>query len=677
MSNFNIFEHLLNNANLSHINIQEIVGTMKIFKIMLCIIPMLFAFFVVSCSNGNSPVDPDSVKVPDTMGFQKIDGRNIVAVYDAMIDPAAGTCTITPTDRIGAFHYPISQFYSKCVKITAFGWSPTFWMDVQLTHPTPGSGMSVFDPRVIAIIPATAGNSFNYPTFNANGNDVVVVAPDGYTKLFDALGGTIAGNTNPFKAYFKSQPNREWSSTGVTTETQRWNMVLSGFGGPLVYKLVVDVSTNSPAPPTPFIDNAAEPVDIQVSVGPGLIPTGGSAIVTATLLDWKGRNNINCAIEAPALFNGLVSMAYSADGPDPNTYIYTGTISNSKNASAGTYRVMVGSSDLSTNIYMYKESAAVVRTVSTAHVRSVAFLQKDVQDQWFDIAVAPNSFVYVCANHPATDNVNSKRTTIRFQNNLSGKTVLNPGVGMNDPDGFGVTKFWNRLDVTNGGYLVTNPGLGTLESWSISGNIATPGFYSTSLSCGGGWKGNIGFIDVWHQSNPNGSYGIGYTETTDCYPNNGGTIMHLDGASIGQFGRIAPIYYDYYTIVGVDGIEGTENALFFISDPNNGKLSISGSWMNGQIGGTITEYATTGTYGTGDGQFQNGLDLSIDSLGNVVTVERFNTSVYRFQKFDSSLNWIWSSGWDGPGSPGRIHFNRGNNQLYVLCDLGINICEVD
>jgi uncharacterized delta-60 repeat protein len=334
---------------------------MKPVKIMsIMILAFACAFMSFACSNSKSPVSPSN-DLPESLNAD-VHNRSLLAAYDAVIDPVAKTFTVSPIERSAQYHYPLTQLYPNVLQITDFGWTPNFWADIKLDHPLPGSGIDGFDPRVIAILPANPGVSFNYPTLNAVGNNSVVMEPDGYTKLFDSLGGAIPGNTNPFKAYFKDQPYRIWSNTGVTEQTHRWQMNIAGFGGPLQFKLVVDVSTNFPTPSAPVVDNAPEPVKIDATVvGECLTSDGGSADITVTLLDWQGRMTIgDVLVEAPDLFNGTVSLEYSAPGPNPNEYVYTGTIANEKLAPAGEYKYLVAAYDQTTGIYIYREFIATV-----------------------------------------------------------------------------------------------------------------------------------------------------------------------------------------------------------------------------------------------------------------------------------------------------------------------------
>jgi uncharacterized delta-60 repeat protein len=343
---------------------------MKFIKLFTTIILMIAGVFLLfACSNTKSPIEPSSGEIPgisNELPESFISGderRSLLAVYDCVIDPSKQTFTITPSERSAQYHFALTQLYPDVLTYTGYGFTPNFWVDLKLSHPFPGSGIKAYDPRVIAIIPANAGVRFLYPTLGVGGNNSAVMEPDGYTKLFDELGGTTPGNVNPFKAYFKDQPNRVWSGTGVTERTQRWNINIDGFGGPLTYKLVVDVSTNYPAPPQPFTDNAKEPVQIDATIGPGLTNEGGSAEVSVTLLDWQGQYGIGgVKVEAPDLFDATVSLPFIIE-PTSYEYIFAGTISNTKHAPAGEYGIMVAAWDLSASLYMYNEFTVVVETV--------------------------------------------------------------------------------------------------------------------------------------------------------------------------------------------------------------------------------------------------------------------------------------------------------------------------
>ena len=354
---------------------------MKYLNVFIILIVSLIVF--ISCSGRDSTLvtaDTQSGVLPDSLGIPVDEAnRNVLAVYDAVIDPEAKTFKVTLSEREGTYHFPLTQIYPNVLQIVDYGWTPNFWADIKLTHPFPGSGIDGFDPRVIAIVPANPGVSFNYPIFNCVGNNSVVMEPDGYTKLFDNLGGSIPGNTNPFKAYFKDQPYQVWSSTGVTSETQRWNLDLSGFGGPMVFKLVVDISTNYPNPPQPVVDNAPEPVQIRTTISTGLTPDGGTAFVEVTFLDWQGSIEIKCKVECPELFNSAIQLFYSHPGPNPNEYVFSGTISNELLATEGVYNVMIAAWDIPTDVHVFDEATAIVSN-------EIIFNPADVTPPWLNFS---------------------------------------------------------------------------------------------------------------------------------------------------------------------------------------------------------------------------------------------------------------------------------------------------
>jgi len=351
---------------------------MNFIKVFTISIMALIIF--TSCSGGaKTPVtnEPSLPNIIDSLGVPVDEAnRDVLAVYDAVIDLDAKTFTVTPVQRVGTYHFPLSKYFPNVLQITGYGFTPNFWADIKLSHPYPGSGIDAFDPRVIAILPARPGVSFIYPSLGVGGNNKALYDPDGYTKLFDNLGGAIPGNVNPFKSYFKDQPYRVWSSTGVTSETQRWQMNLSGFGGPMQYKLVVDVSTNYPNPPQPVFDNAPEPVGIDASYA-SLPPAGGSVEIEVTLIDWQGVSEITGVfIESPDLFNGVINIPYQEPGPDQCEYVYIGTINNDLLPPVCEYCFLIATADQTSGIYLYREfpiyveveiqfNPVIVKTVDT------------------------------------------------------------------------------------------------------------------------------------------------------------------------------------------------------------------------------------------------------------------------------------------------------------------------
>jgi len=355
---------------------------MKAVKLIIFILlSVSIVVNIVNCSKSSAPVEPNEptlCEIPNALSDIENNNRNVLAVYNAVIDPYLKKFQITPIERIADYHFPLSHNFPNVLKVTDYGWTPNFWADIKLTHPFPGTGIDGFDPRVIVILPANPGVSFSYPVFNTFGNNKVLMENDGYTKLFDNLGGAIPGNTNPFKAYFKEQFFRVWSSTGVLSETQRWNMDINGFGGPLVFKLVVDVSTSFPSTPHPIISNAPEPVSISTVIGNGLSRNGGSAEIEVTFLDWQGPDEIKCKVEAPDLFDGPIQLFYSNPGPNPHEYVFKGQIQNSRLADVGEYNILIAAWDIPTDVHIFDEAKAIV-------TEDINFNPLDITPEWLNV----------------------------------------------------------------------------------------------------------------------------------------------------------------------------------------------------------------------------------------------------------------------------------------------------
>ena len=324
-------------------------------RLLLIFLFSLFSLFVISCSSSTSPVS--NRLDPDEHTFANNDlksARSVIAVYDAFIDPGSEIFTIEPATREVAYHAPLTAIYPDVLTISDYGFSPNFWADIQITHPLIGSGIDCFDPRVIACLPANPGVSMVYPELSVVMNNSVVIEPDGYTKLFD--NPLILGDTNAYKVYFKNQPYRRWSSLGAVSSVERWDMDISGFGGPLQFQLVVDVSTNYPADSQPRVDNCREPFLIQAEQDMALPETGGSAEITVTISKWQGRTSIgDVQIECPDIFSGLINPGFISDGYAPFEYIYSGSISNELNAPAGVYNMLVSACDADSGMCSYQE----------------------------------------------------------------------------------------------------------------------------------------------------------------------------------------------------------------------------------------------------------------------------------------------------------------------------------
>jgi len=346
-----------------------------------------------------------------------------------------------------------------------------------------------------------------------------------------------------------------------------------------------------------------------------------------------------------------------------------------------TYTVAFRATDDCTipNVTVFATCDVTVDTCAAPPIHSVDYEPKDTGDTYVDVGVQPGGFVYVLANIPP-NNINHYRTAIQWTNDLATRQTINPGgSGIGNPMGYGGGTYTNRLDVTPGGRIVNNPVYTTITTWIVTGSSASQAYAGNAISCGGGWTGNIGFTDVWGTTG-SGSYvngALGWTQTTDCgYPNYAGTIWRADAAGAGAFGGLSnPPFYTHSEIVACDAVNGTQNSMFFLESATVARVSVSGSWMNGGFF-TQSQLFTFGSLGTGDGQFKGGRDITTDSAGNIVVLDVPTSGTYRFQKFDSTGTFIYSSIWIDEGNPLRMDFDVADNELYVITDTGLHRCEV-
>jgi hypothetical protein len=337
-----------------------------LIKVLVTFSILLLTGSSFSCSGSNSAVEPpienqqsDIPVLPD-----EDSNRSMVAAYDVSIDPEGMNLEITPSSRIANYHFNLSGLFPKVLAITGYGFDPShnndFYADIRISHPFQSSGIDGFDPRVIALLPARDGVSMYYPSSNVLANNKALLNPDAYTRLWDSVNPGIVGNTNPFKAYFKDVDHRRWSSSGQTSQTQRFYIDLDGFGGPAQFTLVVDVSTNYPNTPQPVIDNASEPVAMSAVVTSEMTPAGGQATIEVTLLDWQGSNEIRSRIECPNLFSGFVTLNFNRNGTNPDEYIFSRTFNNTLGASPGDYDVLVTGWDVNFGNHIYITTKAHV-----------------------------------------------------------------------------------------------------------------------------------------------------------------------------------------------------------------------------------------------------------------------------------------------------------------------------
>ncbi len=484
-----------------------------------------------------------------------------------------------------------------------------------------------------------------------------VLNPDSYMDIFGPW------DLDPFIAFRKDNPNRSFPP-GIDTEPLE--IKYPGGSAMVDYFIIADLAGNT--------GGVLALSDWNVSGQ--LTPTGGNATIYVTAQDHQ-QDVSGVYADTSALTGGVTTFNST---PDP--LVWTADITNSELAPEGIYVIPTMALSPSTPSYQtYNFFELEVADIGESKMQQIGIFQKPLDDLWIDVGVEPEGFVYVVADHPETDNVGGfpdtgSRTCLQFTNNLDTIVVINPGdTGMNNP----VPGAWNwnpdlvfdRVDVSDGGNLLTNINGSTLATWIVSGNLATNMACCWQYNCNP--TNTVGNVPDVCDINPMGfSPGfIGLGRISDVCASVVTWDIAFQDTDLVNLSASNLAATDIYPKIGVAGIEGlydTSDMLVFFSDSTDGKLSVFGDCYSGS--GTADELSTVGSYGTGDGEFMGGLDISINSMGEVFTLEDHG-GTFRFQKFDSNLSWVWSSPWVGDGNPIRMDWDTGTDKLFVVTTVGL------
>lgn len=598
---------------------------------------------VLGCSSG-TPTTPtgasDSQPSPDNLEYQVL-SAGIMNLETGTVEPdreAEGYLNVT--GLVGSnFHYTID------------GWVEPGVLNITL-HLNNASTLTVND--VYIVFEELTGKK--------------VMNQDGMIDIY------APNDLDPFICFRKESPTRAFPP-GLDTEPL--HLTFPGGGIYVSYFIIAHLGGN-----TGGVWGLTD-----WTVTGNLFPSGGNADVTVKALDYQ--DDVSSVIADTTVLTG----GYKVFTKTANPQVWGANVVNSAHAPVGDYPILVRAQSPAVPSYSYYNKFVLsVVNESTAHVSPIANINKPANDMWWDIGVGPDGPVFVCADHPETGNADLYRTAIRFDNQLGNMTVINSGTGMNDPDAWGTyTTVWDRIDVLDNGKIVTNPMQGTMATWTVTGAVALDDICCYRFICG---YDNVAlFADLWNNDDAGGllpgEVGMGYCDfgqtCLGIINENQGVIWMMDAATYGG-GGILSVYwatglpfYNYDDIQGIDGVDTTGNCVFFLSGPNIGSLSLSGSWADDNFTSGIppVEIDSTGIVGTGDGQFTGGLDVAIDNAGRILTLEDHGGGVYRFQKFESDLTWIYSSMWLEPTHPMRMDYDKADNKLYLLTNEGISICNVD
>jgi len=290
---------------------------------LIIIISLLLATASIACSDGQSnPAMPDENNVPGMEQMADADGgsvtHGVLGVYKVTFDP--DTMTIEAVeDRQAATHYDITPYLGSVVSFTLLTWDPVMHylsFEMHLTNP---STPDVFDLRAIFMSDPSSG----YTLLN----------PDDYTRLFNPFG---PDDVNPFRAYAKSDPSRNFNIMASHTETFEVGTPAT-IVPPMDWTLLVECSWPDNCEDAYEISNQSLSNPITSSI-PGYI----------TLDAYDHQDNIGQVYVDTTPITGGLTWLTNTGGT-----VWEGGLHNSAGAAPGIYRCMitVDSSSSPDNLY--------------------------------------------------------------------------------------------------------------------------------------------------------------------------------------------------------------------------------------------------------------------------------------------------------------------------------------
>jgi len=356
---------------------------MKRTKTWVVFPTLLFLTLLIGCGTSRDPIaggiDQSVAPAAVQQASHSVAGNRVLwGLWKISISADRQTVTVVP-DRVGALHFNVVRLLevtpcTDCLRITNLQVIPDgLSADVTLIHPFPGLlRYTGFDVRGIFI--SRADYTFQVSGRKiAWGDDVArMLNPDGYTHLFNptnfpytkppilgyipghkAPGGDLSATLNPYVAYELDKPRCVFTPGTASTRTVELHFP----PGPLEFGYAVDASwfpaggeVTDPVNDFPSEANCMEAYRIDVEVGVGEEPSGGSAIpLQVEVFDHQGLDTISAVtIEAPGLFDGEVPLEFSeATGDD--SFMFTGAVPYYQWTGSGVYPLLVRVVDTETD----------------------------------------------------------------------------------------------------------------------------------------------------------------------------------------------------------------------------------------------------------------------------------------------------------------------------------------
>ncbi len=342
----------------------------------LCAV-ILAILSALSCARSLDPTSPppQMASLPETRSNQS--GHFLLSYCLVSFDADTNLVNVLPL-RDTADHWNVLSFLEKgpctdCLKIVGVDTTPdgNKLFDVRITHPFPGTNLTGFDVRGIAMFNASRAFPTSMLTVSDSTlGDGELINAEGYTTLYNpftwgmgpgGLKGYFPGKfstvnfpsatLNGYIRHITENPSNTRNAFYAGDAITRTYEIKFPQGQKFVFGYAVDASW---APPinVPVLDpmedfpisaNCPEPWKIDVLDLPShvvLTPDGGSVAFEFDIYDYQGSTSLfEPTVECPELFDGVKTAQWVSDEVGYSTWRVG--LENEKAAPPGNYEFLV------------------------------------------------------------------------------------------------------------------------------------------------------------------------------------------------------------------------------------------------------------------------------------------------------------------------------------------------
>ena len=250
-------------------------------------------------------------------------GRDLWGIYTFALNPESGEIDIIPDRQLSA-HFNVTSLLNdpmtcpmqNCITIQLTGKQPGGIFNIAVTLRNPTTQMA-YDVRGIFVDKPGQHELTN---------------PDNYTDLW-------FGKPNPFRAFAKSAPKRQFPPAAVYTE----DYYIHFPGPPYNFNVTYAIDISWPK-------NCKEPFWIKdIGLAGKMTPKRGCVLLSLKCYDWNGADDVESVEADTTPLNGnLTSLEHK-----PGTNDWDALILNSYQATVGEYECLIQAKSYDSPLYLY------------------------------------------------------------------------------------------------------------------------------------------------------------------------------------------------------------------------------------------------------------------------------------------------------------------------------------